>query len=69
MSYKILRGRQCDIVLNVFALTEDAIDDVKNFSCGELEGIFDGFSKYHNFVRSFQCQSKYGRHFQTNNWE
>jgi hypothetical protein len=42
--------------MNVHAPTEDKIDDIK-----------DRF--YENLVRRFQCQSKEGRHFQTNDLE
>jgi hypothetical protein len=43
MSYIMLRGRWCHIiVLNVHAPTEDKTDDVK-----ELERVFDKFPKYH----------------------
>jgi hypothetical protein len=45
MSYIILRGRWCDIiVLNVHAPTEDKIDD-RFYE--ELERVFDKFPKYH----------------------
>jgi hypothetical protein len=72
MSYIILRGRWCDIVvLNVHAPTEDKIDDVKDCFHDKLEGIFDKSPKipYENSVRRFQCESWSGGHFQTNNWE
>jgi hypothetical protein len=36
MSYIILRGRWCDIVLNAHAPTEDKIDDIKNRLYDEL---------------------------------
>jgi hypothetical protein len=71
-SYKILRGRWCDIILlNVHVPTEDKIDDIKGRFYEELEHVFDKFPKYHMkiFFRRFQNQSRYGRHFQTNNWE
>jgi hypothetical protein len=46
MSYIILRGSWCDIiVLNVHAPTEDKIDDVKDSFCEELEHVFDKFPK------------------------
>jgi hypothetical protein len=60
MSYMILRGRWCNIiVLNVHARTEDKIDDIKDRFYKELEQVFDKFPKYHikNLVRRFQCQS------------
>jgi hypothetical protein len=42
MSYIILRGHWCDIiVLNVHAPTEDKIDDRKDRFNEELEHIFD----------------------------
>jgi hypothetical protein len=48
MSYIILRGRWCNIiVLNVHAPTEDKIDDIKDRFYEELEHVFDEFPKYH----------------------
>jgi hypothetical protein len=48
MSYIILRGRWCHIiVLNVHAPTEDKTGDVKESFYEELEGVFDKFPKYH----------------------
>jgi exonuclease III len=48
MSYIMLRGRWCHIiVLNVHVPTEDKIDDVKDSSYEELERVFDKFPKYH----------------------
>jgi hypothetical protein len=48
MSYIILRGRWCNIVvLNIHALTEDKIDDVKDSFYEELERVFNKFPKYH----------------------
>jgi exonuclease III len=42
MSYTILRGRWCHIiVLNVHAPTEDKTDDVKDSFYEELERVFD----------------------------
>jgi hypothetical protein len=47
MSYIILRGRWCHIiVLNVHAPTEDNTDDVKGSFYKELECVFDKFPKY-----------------------
>jgi hypothetical protein len=44
MSYTILRGCWCRIiVLNIYAPTEDKIDDVKDSFYGELEHVFDKF--------------------------
>jgi hypothetical protein len=48
MSYIILRGRWCHIiVLNVHDPTEDKIDEVKDSFYKELERVFDKFPKYH----------------------
>jgi hypothetical protein len=48
MSYIILRGCWCDIiVLNVHALTQDKIDDLKDSFYVEPERVFDKFPKYH----------------------
>jgi exonuclease III len=48
ISYKILRGRWCDIIIpNVHALTEDKIDDMKYRFYEELEHVFDKYPKYH----------------------
>jgi hypothetical protein len=47
MSYIILRGRWClIIVLNVHAPNEDKTDDVKGSFYEELERVFDKFPKY-----------------------
>jgi hypothetical protein len=44
MSYIILRGRWCDmIVLNVYAPTEDKIHDTKDRFYEEIEQVFDKF--------------------------
>jgi hypothetical protein len=46
MSYIILRGRWCHIiVLNVYASKEDKTDDVTNSFYEELERVFDIFPK------------------------
>jgi hypothetical protein len=60
MSYIILRGRWCDIiVLNVHAPTKDKIDDMKDGFYEELECVLDKFPKYNmNICRKFQCQSR-----------
>ncbi|PNF19373.1 hypothetical protein B7P43_G06348, partial [Cryptotermes secundus] len=47
ISYIILKGRWCDIiVMNVHAPTEDKIDDIKGRFYEELEHVFDKFPKY-----------------------
>jgi hypothetical protein len=46
MSYIVLRGRWCNIiVLNAHAPTEEKGDDSKDSFYEELEGVFDHFSK------------------------
>jgi hypothetical protein len=48
LSYIILRGRWCDIiVLNVHVPTEDNTSDVKDSFYEELERVFDKFPKHH----------------------
>jgi hypothetical protein len=47
MSYIILRGRWCHIiVLNVHAPTEEKAEDVKDSFYVELERVFEKFPKY-----------------------
>jgi exonuclease III len=51
MSYIILRGRWClIIVLNVYAVTEDKTDYVKDSFYEELERLFDKFPKYRRHI-------------------
>jgi glycerophosphoryl diester phosphodiesterase len=48
MSYTVLRGRWCDIiVLNERASTEDKSNDSKDSFCEELEQALEHFPKYH----------------------
>jgi hypothetical protein len=62
MSYIILRGRWCHvIVLNVHALTEDETDDVKDSFYEELEYMFDKFPKYHMKILLGDFNAKVGR--------
>jgi hypothetical protein len=59
MTHTILRGRWCDIVLNVHAPTEDRIDDVcfmKDSIYEELEHVFDKFPKYHMKMLDFNAK-------------
>jgi hypothetical protein len=51
MSYIILRGRWCDIiVLNIHAPTEDKTDNVKGSFDDELERVFDKIPKYYSKI-------------------
>jgi hypothetical protein len=62
MSYIILRGRWCHIVvLNVQAPTEDKIDDVKDSFYEEMERMFDKFPKYHMKILLGDFNAKVGR--------
>jgi endonuclease/exonuclease/phosphatase family metal-dependent hydrolase len=48
MSYIVLRGRWCNIIiLNVHAPSEDKCDDSKGSFYEELEQVFDHFPRYH----------------------
>jgi hypothetical protein len=50
MSYIILRGRWCHIiVLSVHATTEDKLD-VKDSFYEQLERVFNNFPKYHTKI-------------------
>jgi hypothetical protein len=60
MSYIILRGRCCDVILlNVHAPTEDKIVNIKDCFYEELEPVFHKFPKYHKNLLDFI--SKVGR--------
>jgi hypothetical protein len=62
MSYIILRGRWCDIVvLNVRAPTMDKIDDMKDRFYEELEHVFNNFPKYHMKMLLRDISAKEGR--------
>jgi hypothetical protein len=65
MSYIILRGRRCHIILlNVHAPTEDKTDNVKDSFYGKLERVLINSRKtIRNSVRRFQCQSSHRRYF------
>jgi hypothetical protein len=72
MSYIILRGRWCHIiVLNVHAPTEDKTDDVKDSFYKELEFVFHKFPKCHMKIHLEDFNGKVGREhiFKANNWE
>jgi exonuclease III len=67
MSYIILKGRWCDIVLNVHAPIEDKDDDIKDSFYEELEQVnrylISSLGTYDNFGRRFQCKGREGGHF------
>jgi hypothetical protein len=61
MSYIILRGRlHCILVLNIYALTENKTDDVKDSFYEELECVLDKFPKYHMKI-TLDFNAKVGR--------
>ena len=54
VSYIVLRGRWCNIiVLNVHALSEDKCDDSKDSFYRELEQFFNHFPRYHMKILRF----------------
>jgi hypothetical protein len=62
MSYILLRGRWCHIiVLNVHAPTEDKSDDVKDSFYEELERVFDKFPKHHMKILLGDFNARGGR--------
>jgi hypothetical protein len=62
MSYIILRGRWCHvIVLNAPVSTEDKAYDVKYSFYEELERIFDKFPKYHSKILVGDFSAKVGK--------
>jgi hypothetical protein len=61
MSYIILKGHQCDIVLNVHAPTESKGDDIKDSFYKELEQVFDHFPRYHMKILLGDFNAKVGR--------
>jgi hypothetical protein len=61
MSYILLRGSWCHIiVLNVHAPTEDKTDNVKD-SYEELERVIDKFRKYHVKILLGDFSTKVGK--------
>jgi endonuclease/exonuclease/phosphatase family metal-dependent hydrolase len=68
MSYIVLRGRWCNIiVLNAHAPTEEKSDDSKDSFYEELEQVFYNFSKYHMkiLLGDFNAKIGEGGYFQT----
>jgi hypothetical protein len=62
MSFIILRGRWCHIVvLNVHAPTEDKTDDVKDSFYKELDRVSDKFLKGHTKILSGDFNAKVGK--------
>jgi hypothetical protein len=62
MSYIVLRGRWCNIiVLNAHAPTEEKNDDSKDSFYEELEQMFDHFPKYHMKILLGDYNAKLGK--------
>ena len=62
ISYIVLRGRWCNIiVLNVHAPSEEKGDDSKDGFYEELEQVFDHFPKYHMKIVLGDFNAKVGR--------
>jgi hypothetical protein len=62
MSYIILRGHRCHIiVLNLHAPTEDKTDDVKDSFYEELEHVFDKFPNCHIKILLGDFNTKVGK--------
>ena len=61
MSYKVLRGRRCNIFLNVRAPSEEKSDDSKECFYEELEQVFDRFPKYRMKILLGDFHTKVGR--------
>jgi hypothetical protein len=61
MLYVTLKGRWCDIVLNVHAPTEDKYDITKDSFREELEEVFDQFPRYHIKILMGDFNAKVGR--------
>ena len=62
MSYIVLRGRWCNvIVLNVRAASEEKSDDTKDSFYEVLEQVFNHFPKYHMKIVLGDFNAKLGR--------
>ena len=62
MSYRVLRGRWCNIiVLNVHAPREEKSDGAKDSFYEELEQVFDHFPTYHMKILLGHFNAKVGR--------
>jgi len=57
----ILRGRWCNIILNVLAPSEEENDDSKDSFCEELEQVFYNFLKYHMKILLGDFNARVGR--------
>jgi len=70
VSYIVLRGHWCNIILNVHAQSQEKSDDSKDSFYDELEQVFDHFPKYHVKILLGDFNAKLIKgYFQTDNWE
>jgi hypothetical protein len=60
MLYIKLRGCWCDIILNVYAPTEDKTENMKDSFYKELQCVFDQFLKYHVKILLGDLNAKVG---------
>ena len=61
LSYIVLRGRWCNIiVVNVHAPSEEKSDESKDSFYEELEHVFDHFPKYHTKMLLGEFNAKVG---------
>ena len=67
MSYIVMRGQWCNIVLNVHVPRED--DDSNNNFYEELQQVFEHFFQYNMKILSGGCKIEEQGYFQTDIWE
>jgi exonuclease III len=62
MTYRVLRGRWCNIVvLNAYAPAKNKSDDLQDTLYEELEQVFYHFPKYHMRILLGDFNAKLGR--------
>lgn len=61
ISYILLKGCWCDIIMNVHKPTENKIDDIKGRFYKELECVFNKFPKYPMKILLGDFNAKVGR--------
>ena len=62
MSYIVLRGRWCNVIVqNVHAPSEEKSGDSKDSFYGELEQVFDHFPQYHTKILLGDFNATVGR--------
>jgi len=61
LSYIVLRGRWCNIIVNVHAPSEEKSEESKDSFYEELEQVFDHFPNYHMKILLGDFNAKVGR--------